>query len=407
MAEKDLLEQLRIEEGERRGVGAHRWLWLLASVLVVSALAAAAYHLLLGSTIAVETAVAEPAGSGRAPVLEATGYITARLQATVSSKIAGKLAEVLIEEGESVKAGQVLARLDDTDARAQLDVVRARLEAARAQLGQTEAQLEQAQRDLKRQEELRAKALASEVELETQRTQVRTLSAQLGAQRSQVHVAEAELRVAEVDRDNTVVRAPFSGVVIAKTAQPGEIISPISAGGGFTRTGVGTIVDMDSLEIEVDVNEAFINRVRPEQPAEAVLDAYPDWKIPAAVIAIIPTADRSKATVKVRVALREKDSRIVPDMGARVSFFDDPDQQAGSGGSGVLVPPTAIVEREGKSVLFVLDGDRARLRTVTPGPSYGGRRLVVDGLRPGERVVRNPPAGLTDGMGVTTHAPGS
>jgi RND family efflux transporter MFP subunit len=407
MTEKDLLEQLRIDDADRHG-GGQRWLWLfLSSLFVILGLAAAAYYLLEGPTLPVETVTVEAGDAGaRAAVLEATGYVTARLQATVSSKVAGKLAEVLIEEGEPVQLGQILARLDDTDARAKLEVVRARLEAARAQLGQTEAQLDQARRDLKRQEELQAKRLTSDVELETQRTQVRTLAAQLAAQRSQVRVAEAELRVAEVDLDNTVVRAPFSGVVVAKTAQPGEIISPISAGGGFTRTGVGTVVDMDSLEIEVDVNEAYINRVRPEQPAEAVLDAYPDWRIPAAVIAIIPTADRSKATVKVRVALREKDSRIVPDMGARVSFFEDRETPEGSAPAGVLVPSSAIVERSGRSVVFVVEGSRARQRPVTPGPSQGERRRVLDGLQPGERVVRSPPPALADGMVVTTGAPG-
>jgi RND family efflux transporter MFP subunit len=408
MAEKDLLEQLRMDDADRHGPGGQRWLWLfLSSLLFLLGLAAAAYYLLEGVGVPVETAVAESADSAAGTaVLEATGYVTARLQATVSSKVAGKLAEVLIEEGESVELGQVLARLDDTDARAKLEVVRARLEAARAQLGQTEAQLEQARRDLKRQEELQARRLTSDVELETQRTQVRTLSAQLAAQRSQVRVAEAELRVAEVDLDNTVVRAPFSGVVVAKTAQPGEIISPISAGGGFTRTGVGTVVDMDSLEIEVDVNEAYINRVRPKQPAEAVLDAYPDWKIPAAVIAIIPTADRSKATVKVRVALHEKDSRVVPDMGARVSFFEDHEAPQGSAPAGVLVPSSAIVERGGRSVVFVVQEGRARVRAVTPGTRQGEKRGVLDGLRPGERVVRSPPAGLADGMAVTTGVPG-
>ncbi len=406
MTEKDLLEQLRIDDADRRGSRGHRWLWLfLSSLAVVLGLTAAAYYLVQGETLAVETVTVESAdATERAVVLEATGYVTARLQATVASKVAGKLAEVLIEEGESVQTGQVLARLDDTDARAKLEVVRARLEASRAQLGQIEAQLEQARRDLKRQEDLQAKRLTSDVELEMQRTQVRTLSAQLAAQRSQVRVAEAELRVAEVDLDNTVVRAPFAGVVVAKTAQPGEIISPISAGGGFTRTGVGTVVDMSSLEVEVDVNEAYINRVRPDQPAEAVLDAYRDWKIPAAVIAIIPTADRSKATVKVRVALRERDSRIVPDMGARVSFFEEQERSAPPG---VFVPSSAIVERGERSVVFVVDGGRARLRPVTAGLSQGARRRVLAGLQAGERVVRNPPAGLADGMGVKTQGPGT
>ena len=247
--------------------------------------------------------MAEAPGAGPTTVLDATGYVIARRQATVSSKISGKLAEVLIEEGVQVEAGQVLARLDDTDARAQLDLVQARLSAARSQLDQIRIQLEQAERDLKRQEGLGARKLTSEEALENARTQVEILSALLAGPAQSGRVAEAERQVAQVDYDNTIVRAPFTGVVVAKAAQPGEIVSPMSAGGGFTRTGIGTIVDMDSLEIEVDVNESFINRVKPEQPVEAVLDAYPDWKIPASVIAIIPTADRSKATVKVRIAI--------------------------------------------------------------------------------------------------------
>jgi RND family efflux transporter MFP subunit len=305
---------------------------------------------------------------------------------------------VLIEEGESVESGQVLARLDDVDAMAAMGLARARLTAARAQLGQIEAQLEQARRDARRQQELREKRLNSEQALETARTQVLTLSAELEAQRGQVGVAEAQLRVAQVDLDNTVVRAPFAGVIVAKAAQPGEIVSPISAGGGFTRTGIGTIVDMDSLEIEVDVNEAYINRVKPRQPVQAVLDAYPQWKIPASVIAIIPTADRSKATVRVRIALEQKDPRIVPDMGVRVAFLDEhPGGNPAQSSRGVLVPASAIVQRDGASVVFVVEDNRARLRPVTAGAGGGDLRLVEDGLDAGERVVLDPPAGLEDG----------
>src|SRR5467141_1891827 len=169
------------------------------------------------------------------------------------------------------------------------------------------------------------------------------LRARLANLQEQIKVAQESLAVAQVQLDNTVIRAPFSGVVIAKSAQPGEMISPISAGAGFTRTGIGTIVDMDSLEIQVDVNESYINRVTSEQPVEATLNAYPDWKIPGSVIAIIPTADRSKATVKVRVAIRSKDPRIVPDMGVRVAFLGAPSAApAGPVAQGVLVPADAV-----------------------------------------------------------------
>ena len=325
MVDQNLLRELRIEDSERNGSDRHRWQWAVIVIALLAVLGSGGYYAFLGQATAVAIATAErpAANAGAVPVLEAAGYITARREATVSSKITGRLAEVLIEEGESVESGQVLARLDDVDAMAAMGLARARLTAARAQLGQIEAQLEQARRDARRQQELREKRLNSEQALETARTQVLTLSAELEAQRGQVGVAEAQLRVAQVDLDNTVVRAPFAGVIVAKAAQPGEIVSPISAGGGFTRTGIGTIVDMDSLEIEVDVNEAYINRVKPQQPVQAVLDAYPEWKIPASVIAIIPTADRSKATVKVRIALEQKDSRIVPDMGVRVAFLDE------------------------------------------------------------------------------------
>jgi RND family efflux transporter MFP subunit len=410
MVDQNLLKELRIEDSDRDSGGGHHWLRLFIVVALLAALGGGGYYAFLGQALAVNTATAEPpdATTGAVPVLEAAGYITARREATVSSKITGRLAEVLIEEGESVESGQVLARLDDVDAMAAMGLAQARLTAARAQLGQIEAQLEQARRDARRQQELREKQLNSEQALETARTQVLTLSAELEAQRGQVGVAEAQLRVAQVDHDNTIVRAPFAGVIVAKAAQPGEIVSPISAGGGFTRTGIGTIVDMDSLEIEVDVNEAYINRVKPHQPVQAVLDAYPDWKIPASVIAIIPTADRSKATVKVRIALEQKDPRIVPDMGVRVAFLDDKTaKNPAQSVRGVRIPASAVVQRDGASVVFVVEGNRARQRPVTTGAGGSGFLLVEDGLDPGERVVIDPPAGLGDGMRIAPRAPGA
>jgi len=353
----------------------------------------------------VATAVAPASGAAPSAVLQATGYVTARRQATVSAQITGTLSEVLIEEGEHVEAGQVLARLENTAQKAALAQAEAQLRAAEALRVQYEAQLAQARRDLKRNEDLVESKLVSQQALETARTQVETLAAQLMGQERQVELGRASVKGAQVQLDYTTVRAPFSGVVIAKAAQAGEIVSPISAGGGFTRTGVGTIVDMDSLEIEVDVNESYINRVRPNQPAQAVLDAYPDWNIPAHVIAIIPTADRGKATVKVRIAIERRDPRILPDMGARVSFLEEAAQPQAAARSaepikGVLVPANAIVQRDGKAVVFAVDGGRAKARPVAAGQTFNDLRSV-EGLEGGARVVVEPPSDMKDGARVT------
>jgi RND family efflux transporter MFP subunit len=229
------------------------------------------------------------------------------------------------------------------------------------------------------------------------------LTAQLATQRSNIEVAQRNVEVAERNLDDTIVRAPFDGVVIAKSAQVGEIVSPLSAGGGFTRTGIGTIVDMDSLEVEVDVNEAYINRVQSKQPVDSVLNAYPDWRIPSHVIAIIPTADRSKATVKVRIALEVKDPRIVPDMGVRVSFLEDRKPEVGNqpAARGVLVPTQTLRKEGDENVVFVLNGQKAQRRTVTLGGTVGDSREVTAGVSAGETVIVDAPAGLKDRTAVT------
>lgn len=400
-----LLEQLRIDREQREppslAGGRRGWIWGAAAAAAV--LAAAAGWFLLGSRTEVEAAVASAPSSagGTSAILQATGYVTARRQATVSAQITGTLTQVLIEEGEKVAAGQVLARVEDSSQRAAVAQSHAQLEVAQALLRQYHAQLEQARRDLKRAQDLVGQHLVSQQALEGAQTQVDTLLAQVQSQDRAVELARAGLKGAQVQLGYTVIRAPFAGVITAKAAQPGEIVSPISAGGGFTRTGIGTVVDMDSLEIEVDVNEAYINRVRAGQPAEAVLDAYPDWKLPAHVIALIPTADRAKATVKVRVAIDVRDARILPDMGVRVSFLEEPAAApaARPAGDSALVPATAVIERDGRSLVFLLQGDRVRARRVTAGESAGGMRSV-GGLAPGERIVRSPPAALADGARV-------
>ncbi len=410
---KLLLEQLRIDPASREDhvdSGRGRWRAIGVAIAVVALVAAGVgYFMLRGHRFEVEAATAAPPATAAGPtaILQATGYVTARRQATVSAQITGALTEVLIEEGERVTAGQVLARLDDTAQRAALAQSAAQVQAAQALLVQYQAQLEQARRDLKRNQDLIDRHLVSQQALETAGTQVQTLEAQVASQHKQVELTQAAQRGAQVQLDYTTIRAPFSGVVTAKAAQRGEIVSPISAGGGFTRTGVGTIVDMDSLEIEVDVNEAYIHRVHADQPTEAVLDAYPDWTIPSHVIAIVPTADRSKATVKVRVAIEQKDPRILPDMGVRVSFLEEAkkggsEADASAPPAGVLVPSGAIVERDGHSTVFTIDGDHARAVTVTPGQTYGDLRLV-QGLTNGARVVRAPPSDMTDGARVVVN----
>ena len=402
-----LLSQLRLDKTQREepsSGGARGRRVLIGVIVAVLLIAAAVTYGLRFRRVDVQAASAiAPSASSAATgsVLQATGYVTARREATVSAQITGTLKQVLIEEGERVEAGQVLARLDDTAQRAALAQAEAQLAAARALRVQYQAQLEQARRDLKRSQGLFEADAVSRQDAEQARTQADALAAQVAAQEKQIELAQAQVDGGRVQLDYTVIRAPFAGVIVAKAAQPGEIVSPMSAGGGFTRTGVGTIVDMDSLEIDVDVNEAYINRVQPRQSVRAVLDAYPDWAIPAHVIAIIPTADRSKATVKVRIGLDQKDPRILPDMGASVSFLEsaDPAQSSAAKPKGVFVPATAVVERGGHSVVFAIEDDHARERIVQPGATNGELRLV-EGLPAGVQVVRRPSADLRDGTAV-------
>jgi RND family efflux transporter MFP subunit len=352
--------------------------------------------------------VAIGGAGGNASVLDATGYVVARRMATVSSKVTGKVQEVLIEEGQAVAAGDIMARLDPVDANAQRALAASQLAAARSEIGSVRAQLNEAESNAARMDRLVREKLVSTSQHEQAIAERDALRAQLATAERNAQVAESQLRIAEQDVDNTVVRAPFAGVVIAKAAQPGEIVSPLSAGGGYTRTGIGTIVDMDSLEVEVEVGEAFIGRVQPKMPVEATLNAYPDWKIPAEVIAIIPAADRGKATVKVRIALKVRDSRIVPDMGVRVSFLEAARPgQAAAEPPGVLAPSAAIASRDGKDVAFVIDDDTVSQRLLKLGRTLGDDREVLDGLAGGDTVVLDPPRNLSDGTRVRIAAASS
>lgn len=398
-----LLQQLSLDPASRNGQG-HTWRRWLIAALTLAAAAAVAWRYAMPTSMTVEAAVAQgmpTAAVGERAVLDATGYVTARRQATVSAKVTGRVAEVLIEEGQRVAAGEVLARLDTIDAAAAQALARSQLAAADAQLQDLRVQLLQANRDVHRADELTARKLASTQSAEDARTRVASLRARINAQTQQVTVAKRSVDVADVALDNTIIRAPFAGVVTVKAAQPGEIVSPISAGGGFTRTGIGTIVDMDSLEIEVDVNESYISRVRAGQAVTANLNAYPEWQVPAHVITIIPTADRAKATVKVRIAIDTRDERIVPEMGVRVSFLEAGGTTAPSSPApGVLIPISAVVAEADTSVTFVIENDRAVRRTITLGQQQGDQRQVLSGLRLGERVIVSPTPDLKDGTRV-------
>jgi RND family efflux transporter MFP subunit len=409
-----LLNQLRIDRSDQQQPsGGKRWL-SVAGLLCVLIIIAGVWLWMRPAPITVHVAVAQPIAAAGAPgapgpasILDASGYVVARRQAAVASKITGKMVELDIEEGDRIKAGQVIARLDDTNIRASLNAVRAQQDYAKAGLAETQVNLANAERDYARQKSLLNGKFVSQAAVDNSQTTMEALRAQLATQRVNVEVAERNVQLAERNLDDTIVRAPFAGVVIAKSAQVGEIVSPLSAGGGFTRTGIGTIVDMDSLEVEVDVNEAYIGRVQPGQSVVSVLNAYPDWKIPSHVIAIIPTADRAKATVKVRVGLDLKDARIVPDMGVRVSFLED--SKAPSQNQplprGVLIPSQALHEEGGQEVVFVFDAQKAKRRVVTLGGSVGDSRQVQSGLSAGESVILDAPAGLKDDAAVTLTKP--
>ena len=401
----DELASLRIDSSARAG-GRRRGVWVFVALLL-AAVGAAGWIWSRGAEAAeVKTAtVTARTGAPAAPgaVLNASGYVTARRRATVSSKVTGKVMEVFVEEGQAVRRGQVLARLDDSQIRAALAVARAQLSAAERGAAEDQARLREAELTLARLQRLLTEGVIGRAELDSAEAQVASLKARIALAEEQVRVARTQVNARETDLADMVVRAPFDGVAISKDAQPGEMISPVSAGGGFTRTGIGTIVDMSSLEIEVDVSESYINRVRRGQPVEAVLDAYPDWRIPAHVITTVPSADRQKATVRVRIGFEALDPRILPDMGVKVSFLTERAPAAAEGAAPrqrLVVPKTAVRASDGGSIVFVVHEERVERRAVKVGAEEGEQIEVISGLNAGERVVVDGPPTLADGAKV-------
>lgn len=403
--DKAALESLRLdrepgaERYEERGGWWRRWRWIVIGLaaLVVLVIAWRATH----SAVPVKTVTVEtPSANGA--VLNASGYVVARRLATVSSKVTGRVSEVLFEEGASVDEGQVLARLDRSTVQAEYRVSANSLVAARRNLSEIEVRLADAKRTLARNRSLVEKKLVAQSVADASEADVGALAARLDAARAEVGVADAQVKLSKQGLDDLDIRAPFKGVVISKDAQPGEMVSPISAGGGYTRTGVATIVDMDSREVEVDVNEAYINRVRAGQKVEGVLDAYPDLKIPAHVISIVPTADRQKATVRVRIALDQLDPRILPDMGIKVSFLES--GPAAVAASAPQVPADAVVSDKQSTFVWVVRDGKVEKRAVRAGTARDGQVPITQGLQGGEAVVVEPPRRLRDGAPVELQA---
>ncbi len=394
------LSALRIER-EPLNTSGGRWVkWVFLLLVLGGAGGGAWYWLNRETPVEVEVvAVTERAAGTQASVLNASGYVTARRRATVSSKVTGKVIEVNVEEGMAVREGQVLARLDDSSLQAAMVLARAQLEAARQAIPESEVRLAEARLNLQRQQRLMKDGLTTPSAIDQAEAEVNSLIARISSLREQINVARSQVALQQTAIDDMVIRAPFSGVALSKDAQPGEMVSPVSAGGGFTRTGISTIVDMRSLEIEVDVNESYINRVSAGQPVTAVLDAYPDFEIPAKVIAVVPTADRQKATVLVRIGFNELDPRILPDMGVKVTFLREADAAAPVAQQAMTLVPKGAVKADGaSSYVFLVTQDTVERRAIKTGGTDGDRIEVTAGLKGGDRVVVSPPPELAEGV---------
>jgi RND family efflux transporter MFP subunit len=335
-------------------------------------------------------------------LLDASGYIVARRRATVSSKVTGKVATVMLEEGQRVEAGEIIATLDDSNWRAALAQSKAQLQQAEANAASAQIAFDDAKPIFERSEKQKAAEVISAQSFDESHAQYDVARNNLNVAQRGLDAARAGVEVAQRNLDDTVIRAPFAGIVTEKAAQPGEMVSPVSAGGGFTRTGIGTIVDMDSLEVEVDVSENFINRVRPQQPVTIKLNAYPDWEIPGSVIATIPTADRAKATVKVRIAIKQKDPRIIPEMGARVAFLSEnvpaaPGAEKDALPRGVIIPGEAVSTSGDASIVFIVHGSTVERRAVRLGGKTSAGQIVIAGLDAGNVVALGDLSKLSEG----------
>ena len=406
------LGSLRISDTKRNATkSSRRWLWLTlgAVLLVLLAVGASAFR---ERKPQVEVATAVKPTTGPTGVLNASGYITPRRRATIAAKITGRVTSVLFDEGTRVTEGQLLATLDDSDVRRALDSAKADRDSSEAAIRDYEVQLRNADIELRRTQQLVKDGVSTQQALDTATTAADSLRAKIALAKQQVIASEARIREQQQAVDNCTIRAPFAGIVVSKDAQVGEMVSPVSAGGGFTRTGIATIVDLHSNEIEVDVSEAYIAKVKAEQGVTAVLDAYPDWQIPGKVRTVIPTADRQKATVKVRISFTADDhkklidpatlERVLPDMGVKVTFLEEEQPKAkGEKSAAVALVPQNAIRRDGSAtyVLMVRNGALER-RGVQVGQNRGGDVEILAGIQPDSVVVVKGPDSLRDGQSV-------
>jgi HlyD family secretion protein len=399
------LGSLRIHEGQRKGNKVGKGLAIFFGGLVILAGIAGGVYAFWNQKPLVEvTTVHKPVGAGgREALLNASGYVTPRRRATIAAKITGRVTGVFFDEGTRVQEGQLLATLDDSDVQKALTSSKADRDSAEAAIADLQVQLRNAQIELHRADQLQKAGVQTQEQLDTASMNADSLKAKIDLAKAQVAGSQARIQEAQQAVDNCTIKAPFSGIVVSKDAQVGEMVSPISAGGGFTRTGIATIVDMNSNEIEVDVNESYIARVKDGQHVTAILDAYPDWEIPSHVRTIIPTADRQKATVKVRISFDKLDPRILPDMGIKVTFLGEERKEEPGAKAAVampLIPQSAVRDDGGKKVVFLVKDDRLERRAITLGGTRGSDTEVVAGLVVGDTVVVNGPADLHDGQTV-------
>jgi HlyD family secretion protein len=402
-APKPDLGSLRIHEAQRKSGSLGKRLAIFFGLLVIAAGVSGAIYSVWNQKPEVSvTTVQKPIGAGgREALLNASGYVTPRRRATIAAKITGRVTGVFFDEGTHVREGQLLATLDDADAQKALTSAKADRDSTQATIADLEVQLRNAKIVLHRAEQLQSAGVQTQEQLDNARTSADSLLAKIDLAKAQVVGAQARIQEAQQAVDNCTIRAPFEGIVVSKDAQVGEMVSPISAGGGFTRTGIATVVDMKSNEIEVDVNEAYIARVEPGQAVTAVLDAYPDWEIPSRVRTIIPSADRQKATVKVRISFIKLDPRILPDMSIKVTFLGaEKPKKAGAEAIAGIVPQNAVRDDGGKKIVYLVKNDHVERRAVTLGGNRGDETEVVAGLNAGDTVVVNAPANLRDGQAV-------
>src|SRR5277367_3589322 len=397
------LGSLRIHDKQRSGGKAGKWIaYATAAVGVIVLLGGAALRFRDQTPIVEVVTAVKPEAGGRSAILNASGYVTPRRRATIAAKITGRVTGVFFDEGTHVHEGQLLATLDDSDVKKALETAIANKNSAQAAIADYEVQLRFRSEEMRRAEALHKAAVESQEQLDTASTNVDSLKAKINLAKQQVLGSEMLIREAQQAVDNCIINAPYDGIVVSKDAQVGEMVSPISAGGGFTRTGIATIVDMNSNEIEVDVNESYIARVKDRQKVTAILDAYPDWEIPSHVRTVIPTADRQKATVKARISFDKLDPRILPDMGIKVTFLSDEPVKKVADASVIaaLLPNEALHDDNGKKIVFLVKNDKLERRAVSVGSAQGAETEILSGIVAGDAVVVKGPANMQDGQAV-------